>query len=698
MIELLKKVPGVVVLHDFFLGHLVEHASLLTKEYIYDQHGFRALLDYDKDSLLWNYPLNKDILNTSLHIIVHSEYVKSLAKSWFDTITDSKWSVIPLIQSKKSDKKTLLSKLDLGFCRDDFIVCSFGLLAESKNSKEIIEAWCRSDLSLSKKSHLVFVGEANSLEYLETLKSYIQKARYPQNIHLTSWVDYRVYESYLSICDIALQLRSNSRGESSAALLDALNHSIPTIANAHGSTATIPKDILYMLKDDFSLEDLTLALDRLYTAPSKREALSKMAYKFIDTNHSPNKIALEYKEAIEKAYRSDMIGGIKQNTNIEDIVKTIALSAGYQVRHRQILVDISSIIKVDLKTGIQRVVRSTLIELVKNSPKNWRVEAVYLDYQDGEYNYFYAREYMLKLLGIGGVNIYDEVVDIDFRDIFYGLDLVACEVDLALKHNIYKTYKDMGVKIIFMVYDLLPITNPEFFPDGSKDIHQKWFENIIKVSDTLIAISASVASEIKKFTKDKDITYVHLGADISTLPLVRVKVKKPTFLIVGTIEPRKGHSQVLEAFERLWREGMDIDLVIVGKEGWMVEEFMKRLTNHRLRDKNLFYLKNIDDKTLQEYYLKASAIIVASYAEGFGLPLIEAALYGTPIIARDIPVFKEVASTHAYYFKDTKSPKLLSLQIKEWLELYSSGTHPKPQDMPYFTWEESVQKLLKILD
>jgi len=67
-----------------------------------------------------------------------------------------------------------------------------------------------------------------------------------------------------------------------------------------------------------------------------------------------------------------------------------------------------------------------------------------------------------------------------------------------------------------------------------------------------------------------------------------------------------------------------------------------------------------------------------------------------PIIARDIPVFKEVAGEHAFYF-DAADAQGLAVSIKQWLALYDKGTHPKADNMPWLTWKESARKLAEIV-
>lgn len=97
---------------------------------------------------------------------------------------------------------------------------------------------------------------------------------------------------------------------------------------------------------------------------------------------------------------------------------------------------------------------------------------------------------------------------------------------------------------------------------------------------------------------------------------------------------------------------------------------------------------------LLRLYTSASALLMASEGEGFGLPLAEAARHGLPIIARDLAVFREVAGEHAFYFSGTDSMQL-AMALRRWLELYRRREHPKPA--PPATWRESAQELLHIV-
>jgi glycosyltransferase involved in cell wall biosynthesis len=224
-------------------------------------------------------------------------------------------------------------------------------------------------------------------------------------------------------------------------------------------------------------------------------------------------------------------------------------------------------------------------------------------------------------------------------------------------------------------------------------------------------VAAEVADWLKKHGPARQrpfkIKWFQLGADIaascpskgtpeSANAVLKAMAECPTFLMVGTLEPRKGHVQTLAAFEKLWADGVQAGLVIVGKQGWMVENLVDKLRRSPFLGKHLHWLEGISDEYLEKVYGASSALLAASEGEGFGLPLIEAAQHKLPIIARDIPVFREAAGDHAFYFNG-KAPEDLAAAIKEWLDLYASGKAPSSDNLPWITWQESAQHLIDVI-
>ena len=145
--------------------------------------------------------------------------------------------------------------------------------------------------------------------------------------------------------------------------------------------------------------------------------------------------------------------------------------------------------------------------------------------------------------------------------------------------------------------------------------------------------------------------------------------------------------------------------MIFGREGWLntpdderrnIPEIARTIRNHRQLGSRLFWLDDCDDDILMETYDNATCLLAASEGEGFGLPLIEASRHGLPIVARDIPVFREVAGEHAFYFNGLE-PEDIATAITEWLRLYRRGTHPQSDGIKWLTWEENVERLKSIL-
>jgi hypothetical protein len=271
------------------------------------------------------------------------------------------------------------------------------------------------------------------------------------------------------------------------------------------------------------------------------------------------------------------------------------------------------------------------------------------------------------------------------------------------------------VSIYFLVHDLIPLHLPERVNPGSVKVLQSWFAAISTLADGLCCVSRTVAGEMAEWCDQSRparlrplaIGHFHHGADMDmptessaedsvSIPDAELLGGRPTFLMVGTIEPRKGHPQVLAAFELLWESGLDVNLAIVGKLGWLMEEFAERLSAHPESGRRLHWFDGIDDKRLSALYADSVALIFASEAEGFGLPLIEAAGHELPIIARKLPVFVEVAGEHAFYFEGYAAADLAQA-VRHWLQLDAQGEAPPSAGMPRQSWKQSAQALMRLV-
>lgn len=733
MFEMLEKHPGVVVLHDFYVSGVqwyretqlgIENA--LWKE-LYLAHGYTAIKKrfYESDQVATlQYPTNFSIFKNALGVIVHSEHSARLAKDWYVNPCDV--SVIPLLRHPAENLSKQEARRKLGIGDSVFLVCSFGFLGKTKQNHRLLDAWEKSFLSKpSKECKLVFVGAEDDSLYTNELSSRLKKYKDTNSAVITGWTSSEEYRLYLAASDVAVQLRTLSRGETSAAVLDCLNYGVATIINSNGAMADFTSDVVYKLDDDFSDVDLTNALEFLESNKEERLALASRGKKYIRTKHAPDQCAKQYSESIlnfyKRSYRDDdfierlskIVSEDVTDCKLIELSKRASLTIPENKAQKTLYIDVSVVARDDFRTGIQRAVRALTLALIDTPPEKFRVEPVYLSDDGGEWHYVYAHEYTLSLMGVTGGWLKDAPVDFQPGDILLGLDLSGSYVIRADNDGLYDFLKMQGVHVSFVIYDLIPIQFGNAYPEGFKEGHEELLQVVAK-TNSAICISQTVAKEFSQWVRknvpcrnqDLNITWFHLGADLHTSSptyglensaseVIEKINRAPTFLMVGTIEPRKGHKLVLDAFDLLWGSGVEANLVIVGKKGWMVDKFTDRLSAHKEKGVHLFWLEGISDEYLEKIYSDASCLIAASKGEGFGLPLIEAAQKGLPIIARDLPVFREVAGENAYYFSEDGNG--LADDIQYWIELYYKNEFVRSDGIKWLTWSESAEQLKRSL-
>lgn len=733
MFSLLQEHPGVVVLHDFFLSGISAHRDVTGQmpgvwaRDLLASHGWSAVKSRfsvaDTADTIWAYPCNLAVLQNALGVIVHSENSRRLAQFWYSETSSDNWAVIPLLRVPVHGRDRMDTRSQLGIAEDDFVVCSFGLLGRTKLNHRLLQVWLDSPLAASPRCRLVFVGQNEGGAYGQDLVKAIRASG--RAVEITGWTDNDTFKAWLTVADLAVQLRTNSRGETSAAVLDCANYGIPTIVNAHGAMQDLPEDAVWMLPDTFTDAQLSLALTSLWQHPEKRQQLGEAGRALILREHQPRACAQQYAQAIENMYERTELwptGSMRSLdaqlaessiSEIQDISQALSKNFAPQPRRPQILVDVSELVQRDSRSGIQRVVRALVLELLAHPPAGWQVEPVYANAHRPGYRF--ARSFTCRLLNIPDGWAQDDAVEVWSGDRFLALDLQP-QV-LTAQMPTLKEWQVRGVQTHAVLYDLLPLTLPHTFVDGAAQGFEPWLKTLAHLNG-VIAISRTVADEYMDWLAcngpaqrqlSQQVSYFHLGADIdNSLPtrglpkeaegLLAALSTQLSFLMVGTVEARKGHALVLDAVERLWDQGLPVHLVIVGKQGWKVETLVERMHNHPQAEHCLHWIKDASDEYLEAIYAGSSCLVAASQGEGFGLPLIEAARHEKPIIARDIPVHREVAGEHAFYFAEDATGEALAVKMQEWLQLYTASQHPMSETMTWLTWRQSAGQLWAALD
>lgn len=272
--------------------------------------------------------------------------------------------------------------------------------------------------------------------------------------------------------------------------------------------------------------------------------------------------------------------------------------------------------------------------------------------------------------------------------------------------------KREGVGIVSVVYDLIPLTHPQFYDTRLVQIFNEWFDWISQTADGYMAISSTVRDQVREELHRRVgpakaetlwFDYFHLGSELDLSEataaveprLARLfTTPEPVFLMVSTIEPRKNHDYLLDAFELAWTAGSKARLCIAGRVGWKCDALLDRVRKHPELNQRLFMFNDLSDTSLEHAYSHASALVFPSYVEGFGLPLVEAMQRGLPAMGSDILVFREIGGEFMAYF-DLAAPQSLVDLITH---MENTGTFPaarKVSEWRWFGWHEASAQLIE---
>jgi len=366
---------------------------------------------------------------------------------------------------------------------------------------------------------------------------------------------------------------------------------------------------------------------------------------------------------------------------------------GAQAPVTRVYVDISVIHKHDAGTGIQRVVRSIRDHLPHVVRAGVRLEPV-----------------IVRRLRDGYVTLDGAPLTGGPGAVFLGLDFATDAVFRA--RFALRNFRQFGGQVWFLVHDALPLTHPQWFTAASCVKYRRWMRVCAGLADGVLCVSPVVAGQLALLLDQRfgrtplpDIVTLELGSDITptdrlvtpdALPLAP-GLDADTFghaaLVVGTLEPRKGHADVLAAFDWLWGRGHAIPLVLIGRAGWNTATLQDRIRQHPLYGKRLFWLADVDDHGLHAAYRFCRLAVVPSLAEGYGLPLDEALALGAPVLARDIPVFHRHRGEPVSYFSAAASAEAIAAAI---LSAYAGAEAPR-RLAPLRTWDDTARQVVRAL-
>lgn len=260
-----------------------------------------------------------------------------------------------------------------------------------------------------------------------------------------------------------------------------------------------------------------------------------------------------------------------------------------------------------------------------------------------------------------------------------------------------------GGMIATLLYDLIPLTHPEFVGPRRHAAFLDYLKKTVEHSDLLLAISDTVRDQVANFLPTiaepdkracRDVRSIQLGAELESVHgPVREEVRslfaqeQVPYLMVATFDPRKNHCYLLDAFELLWESQPDLKLCLVGRIGSRCDEIVQRITQHPRLGKSLFLFSDLSDAELHHCYKGARGVIFPSIVEGFGLPIVESLWFGKRTFVSDTPIHREVGRDDCCYFS-LEHPTSLVSELLAWEEQFAAGSTPPRRERPLTTWSQ----------
>lgn len=301
---------------------------------------------------------------------------------------------------------------------------------------------------------------------------------------------------------------------------------------------------------------------------------------------------------------------------------------------------------------------------------------------------------------------------ISFRESDVVLLIDSTWNSMSMLDALASAQKRFSVRVAPMIHDLFPLTLPQTCEEATVRCYSRWFYRVIPKADFVVTNSKATQRSLEAFIaaspglriRPLAIITFRLGAELDLIRSPQRRSKSPVELInlpgvvllsIGTIEPRKNISYILDAFDHLRRRGVDVSLVIIGRRGWKCDEVINRISNHPDLGVRLLHYSNASDSLLSSAIDRADCLVNASIAEGFGLPVVEGLRQGLDVFASDIDVFREIANDYCCFFP-LSDPQLLADAIQRWAFARSTvATSVGRQPFDWVGWEDSTRELME---
>lgn len=250
---------------------------------------------------------------------------------------------------------------------------------------------------------------------------------------------------------------------------------------------------------------------------------------------------------------------------------------------------------------------------------------------------------------------------------------------------------------VMAIMDVSYLKFPELF--RPQDLHKlvNWTRYSVGHAAKIITISEfSKNAIIEAYGVPRDrVVVAYPGLSMGHKSLSNKQGRKQYILSVGTLQPRKNFVRLIEAFAAL--ADKTIELVIVGKKGWLYDEILEAPKRFGVSDRVRF-LDFVPDEELPTLYKNAACFALPSLYEGFGLPVLEAMSYGVPVVVSNTSSLPEIAGDAGVYVNPEDTEDITRGLARALTEHNTDRIKKGKERAKIFTWENAAEKVMHVLE
>lgn len=383
----------------------------------------------------------------------------------------------------------------------------------------------------------------------------------------------------------------------------------------------------------------------------------------------------------------------------------------------KLYIDITQFISIDALTGIQRVMRELLFRLLRDpaldvslivySPRR----ETYLIVDNDRFLRWYEKGEGKKDALYS--NLQMRISDMEKGSVFF-------EIDVAWSAVLKRSYllpilKKQGVILASMIYDILAITHFQYFhPHFCFEFAEYIGAHLLY--DDLILVNTNPSRQILlDFAREigapeTRVEVVPLGGDFQgrsklredpdsvQKKVIQIAGQRPYILLVGTIEPRKNHRLLYEAYQNRLKD-YDLNIIFAGRVGWLEEKFLEQVYADPDYGSRIYHISDASNEDLLYLYHHSCLVAFPTHMEGYGLPVVEALDNGALVVASDLDVLREVGGDFCVYFKEN-DPNDFADKVVELLDDPSLYAQKKNHVSDYriFTWDQTAAETARYLE